>query len=719
MSFRDLDIKIRYRSNEHDFPRDFFIPVLQETAIYKRSVGYFSTSALIDLSTGLFAMAERGGKVQLICSPKLSPEDIQAIDLGYRTREEVIIDALEISLTSPLNFFEEERLNLIANMIASGMLEMRLAFMTTDTGINIYHEKIAVYIDSDGNRISFTGSMNESSNGFEENFESIYTFCSWKDSSQVAAVNEAERDFDNNWIDNTKKLKIVPFPDVIIEKLLTFHKSSVDYTTDEREYNYKSYLKKNSKFHLPNHVKLRDYQNAANSEWFKQHCKGIYSMCTGAGKTFTSLAAMVQLAEQLNDRLAVFIVCPYIHLVSQWEEDVIEWAPIPIIAHSKSTTPHWENRLKQACRRFRKEGFPFVCITTNDTFSGPKVQPYVSKLTEEDNILFIVDEAHNFGSETLSSIMPNQFKYRIALSATIERHMDKAGTERLFRFFGDEVINYGLEDAIRDKALVPYDYFPIPVYLKDDELRTYQQLTRDLKKYLIQKNGKIRVSESGKFIVYRRTRLLAGAKAKVGLLMEMMKDYRDKKNILVYCGATMSEDEDSGEEARQIDLVTQKLKSEYGMSVQRFTAEENLKERQSIKEYFQDGLYQVITAIKCLDEGVNIPGIQTAFIMSSSRNPKEFIQRRGRLLRRSEGKKKAVIYDFVTLPRDLDDVFPVNFEEDKSIILGELARINEFGKLATNREEAESLMSRIMSSYGVYIDIEEEIKKAEDYYGDE
>lgn len=513
--------------------------------------------------------------------------------------------------------------------------------------------------------------------------------------------------------------KVVPFPDIIIDKLLNFRKSTVDYTTDEREYGYKSYIKKNAKFHMPDYVKMRGYQDTANDQWFKQHCKGIYSMCTGAGKTFTALAAMVRLAEQLNDKLAVFIVCPYIHLVSQWEEDVIEWAPIPIIAHSKSTTPRWEDRLKQACRRFRKEGAPFVCITTNDTFSGPKVQPYVTKFTEDDNILFIVDEAHNFGSETLSSIMPEQFKYRIALSATIERHMDRAGTARLFRFFGDEVINYGLEDAIRDKALVPYDYFPIPVYLQNDELNTYQQLTRELKKYLIQKNGKLRVSEAGKFIVYQRTRLLAGARGKVALLMELMGDYRDKKNILVYCGATMAEDEDSGEESRQIDLVTQKLRSEYGMSVQRFTAEEDLKERQNIKEYFQDGLYQVITAIKCLDEGVNIPGIQTAFILSSSRNPKEFIQRRGRLLRRSEGKNKAVIYDFVTLPRDLDDVLPTNYNEDKSIILGELARINEFGKLASNREKAEELMTHIMDSYGVYIDIEEETKKAEDYYGDE
>lgn len=719
MSFRDLDIKIRYRSNEHDFPRDFFIPVLKETVCYKRSVGYFSTSALIDLSTGLFDMAKRGGKVQIICSPKLSAEDIQAIDLGYKTREEVIIGALEVNLTSPLNLFEEERLNLIANMIASGMLEIKLAFMSTDTGINIYHEKIAIYIDSEGNRISFAGSMNESNNGFEDNFESIYTFCSWKDGSQIDAVAEAERDFDNNWIDNTKKLKVIPFPELMVEKLLAFRKSAVDFSIDEREFNYKTYLKKATKFHIPDYVKMREYQKLAVDEWFKQDCQGIFSMCTGAGKTFTALAATARLAEQLNDKLAVFIVCPYIHLVSQWEEDVIEWAPIPIIAHSKSTTPHWEDRLKQACRRFRKEGAPFVCITTNDTFSGPKIQPYLSKFTRDDNILFIVDEAHNFGSESLSSIMPEQFKYRIALSATIERHMDKAGTERLFRFFGKEVINYGLAEAIQDKALVPYDYFPIPVYLQDDELQTYQQLTKELKKYLIQKNGKLRVSEAGKFIVYRRTRLLAGAREKVNLLLQLIQKYKDQRNILVYCGATMAEDETTGQESRQIDLVTQKLRCDYGISVQRFTAEEDLKERQNIKEYFKDGLYQVITAIKCLDEGVNIPGIQTAFILSSSRNPKEFIQRRGRLLRRSEGKVKAIIYDFVTLPRDLDNVLPMNYDEDKSIVLGEMARIHEFGRLASNREEAEALMARIMDSYGVYIDIEEETQKAEDYYGDE
>jgi superfamily II DNA or RNA helicase len=193
---------------------------------------------------------------------------------------------------------------------------------------------------------------------------------------------------------------------------------------------------------------------------------------------------------------------------------------------------------------------------------------------------------------------------------------------------------------------------------------------------------------------------------------------KNDNNILIYCGATSVEDEDTGEELRQIDLVTSKLSTEYGMSVKRFTAEEDLVERQNIKKYFSQGMYQAITAIKCLDEGVNIPGIKTAFILSSSRNPKEFIQRRGRLLRKCEGKDKAVIYDFVTLPRDLDNVRYGDFESDKTIVVGELARVNEFGKIADNSEKADSLINRVMESYDTYFDIEEEMKIMEDYYGE-
>ena len=181
MSFLDLNIALRYRSNEHDFPCDFLIPVLRQSVIYKRAVGFFSTSSLVDLSRGLFDMAERGGTVQLVCSPRLSEEDIKAINLGYRKRDEVIAACLQESLIAPINEFEEERLNLVATMISRGMLEIQLAFMETDTGINIYHEKMSVFIDDEGNRVAYSGSLNETDAAFCHNFESIFTFCSWKD----------------------------------------------------------------------------------------------------------------------------------------------------------------------------------------------------------------------------------------------------------------------------------------------------------------------------------------------------------------------------------------------------------------------------------------------------------------------------------------------------------------------------------------------------------
>ncbi len=718
MSFTELDIQIRYRSNKHDFPRDFLIPVLKQTVLYKRSVGYFSTSSLLELSTGLFGMAKKNGKIQIICSPKLSLEDIQAIDFGYKTKHEVIVEALNINLTSPLDHFEEERLNLVATMIASGMLEIKLAFMETASGINIYHEKIACYIDDMGNRICYTGSMNETENGLDGNFESIYTFCSWKDKSQQEGALTTEGDFNEMWEDHTEKLKIIPFPKIILDRLLTYKKNSVDYEVDEKEYSYQYYLKKDAKFRVPEGTEMRAYQSEAVASWFKQGCRGIFSMCTGAGKTFTALDCTVELAEKLREKLAIFIVCPFIHLVSQWEEDVFDWGFSPIIAHSKSTTKAWEDRIQRSVRRFKRDGTPFICITTNDTFAGPKIQPLVKKFDSEDAVLFIVDEAHNFGSDSLSVVMPENFKYRIALSATIKRHMDKVGTNKLFSFFGNECIQYGLEQAITDQALVPYDYHPIPVYLEEDELEEYNTISRDLKRYLKKENGKLKLSEAGKFLVFKRTRLLAGARQKVPILMELLEPYKTKTNILVYCGATMVEDEDDGVEMRQIDLVTQKMRNELGMSVQRFTAEEGLNERQHIKHYFQDGQYQVLTAIKCLDEGVNIPGIETAFIMSSSRNPKEFIQRRGRLLRRSPRKDKAVIFDFVTLPRNLHDAMPQDYEADRAILLGELARINEFGRLSLNRGEAEALITDIMEAYDMYIDIDEEVQRMEDYFGD-
>ena len=716
MGFSDLTIELRYRTEEHSFSRDFLIPVLQESVMYKRAVGFFSSTALIELSVGLFEMAKSGGRIELIASPKLSDEDIEAIRFGYKTREQAMVEALEVSIIDPLDQFEEERLNLVATLIANGVLELKLAFMENDTYHNMYHEKIAVFQDGDGNRISYTGSANASANSYCDNFESIYVFCDWKDSTHKEFVDITENDFDRMWGNVTEKIQVIPFPKVILKKLERFKKDSIDYQTDEKQFHYHKFVEELKPFRIPHEVKLRKIQKEAISNWFNQSCRGIFSMCTGAGKSYTALACMVDLAQKLNNQLAVFIVCPQVHLVGQWEEDELNWGPLPIIAHSQSKNRRWNEELIRAYKRFRNNGESFVCITTNDTFSGNYISEIISRIKDEQNVLLIIDEAHNFGAESLVKCLPDNIKYRIGLSATIERYGDEQGTRLLFDYFGGKCIVYDVDQAIADGVLTKYRYYPVPVYLDSDELYEYQNLTEKLKKFLVEEDGKVKISKDGELLLFKRARLLAGARNKPELLISLLKKYQQEGHILVYCGATTMEKEETGELERQIDGVTEKIRQELHMAVHRFTAEENLRERQEIKEFFSDGLYQVVTAIKCLDEGVNIPSIRTAFIMASTRNPREFIQRRGRLLRKSFDKDYAEIYDFITLPRELSCVEYGDYEKDRTILLGEMARINEFGKLSDNPAQADRMMNQIMQAYDVYIDIEKEIKMLEEEY---
>lgn len=717
MLFNELEIGIKYRSNVNNIPNDFLIPVLKNAKLYKRAVGYFSTSALIDLSVGIFKMAQIGGKIQIVCSPRLSTEDLEAINLGYKTKEKVLTEALDISLTNPITEFEKKRLNLIATLIANGMLEVKLAFMETSTGVNLYHEKIAVIYDEVGNRISFTGSMNETDNGFVENFESIYVFCDWKN-DQKQFVDEADVDFDLLWNNTTEKIKVIDFPQVIINKLKGYQNTDINYNTDFEQYDVSSFIKKGV-ITIPNDVELLDYQIEAITSWKQQSYRGIYDMATGTGKSFTALGSIVNLSKCVGDKLATFIVCPYIHLVGQWEEDVVKWGINPIIAHSQSPDKKWDQHLIGAYKHFRSTGKSFICITTNATFSGEKVQKIMNNVTSDMNMLLIIDEAHNFGASHLSKFLNNNIKYRLALSATIERYMDKKGTQKLFNFFGERCIYYPLEQAIKEgKTLVEYEYHLVYAFLSPDELKEYSNLTKQLKKFIIQENGKTKFSDSGKMILFKRSRILAGAEEKIKILSQELKKIKNEKFILVYCGATGDINDETGSMEKQIQTVGKMIEHEVNMRVHKFTAEEDAEERIIIKKCFADGLYQVLTAIKCLDEGVNIPNIQTAFILSSSRNPKQFIQRRGRLLRKAKGKKKAIIYDFVTLPRRFNEINYGDFEEDKSIIIGELARINEFGSLALNKIDADNVIDEIQEAYGVSIDIDEEIKRLEEEFNE-
>ncbi len=724
MSLKNVPLKNEYRSLIDNVIQDFYIPLLQEATVYKRAVGFFSSSSLVEITKGIAAMAQSGGKIQIVASPYLSAEDIEAIKRGYEERNRIIEKAVLREITGEkLDYFSMQRLNLLACLIADGVLDIRIAFTDSGSGIGMYHEKMGIIEDRDGNVVAFSGSMNESATAMSVNYEAIDVFRSWGDENEAERVALKKNAFSSIWNDSEPNIKVVEFPSVaqtIIEK---YKRAPANYSVDAEQFTRinrgndlplpeRKDMQSAVGARIPDEIHLHDYQEEAIAAWVGENYRGIFDMATGTGKTYTGLGAIAKLSEDLSDRLAVIIVCPYQHLVEQWVEDIVRFNIKPIVGYSSSPQKDWKNRLSKAVRdqklRSDKSFFCFVC--TNATFTNSFVQEQIGKI--KSPVLLVVDEAHNFGAASYARLLDDRFTYRLALSATLERHRDEEGTQLLYSFFGKKCIEYPLSRAIEEGKLTPYKYYPIVVHLEESELSQYEQLSYEMSKCIIKdKNGKYKLNKHGEILALRRARIVAGASEKLGALRQEILPYVHDNNILVYCGATnvLVENADytssDPDDIRQIDAVTNILGNELGMSVAQFTSRENIEVRTMIKEQFQRGdRLQAIVAIKCLDEGVNIPGIRTAFILASTTNPKEYIQRRGRVLRKAPNKPFSVIYDFVTLPRPLDAVSSLTTEQaqrDLALVKNELARIKEFGRLSQNSMDANNLIWDIQDAYHI------------------
>lgn len=725
MSLQDIEIKDEYRSLIDNVAKDFYIPLLKVAISYKRAVGFFSSSALVEISKGIAGLIQNGGKIQLVASPYLSDDDVEAMRKGYELRESIVEKALLRELKDVTDSFEKDRLNLLANLIADGVLDIKIALTEKNGEFGMYHEKMGIISDLQGNKVAFSGSMNESATAMMINYEAIDVFCSWNGDTQ--RVSAKENAFESIWNNVEPNIRTIYFPkvsDMIIEK---YKRNASNYNIDEEELYTSKVCEETPRYvgaNIPNHIKLHDYQISAIDKWEENNYRGIFDMATGTGKTYTGLGAVARLSNALSHKLSVFIVCPYQHLVEQWVEDIEAFGMHPIIGYSASSQKNWKNLLEDAIldQKLRVCNKEFFCfISTNATFASTYVQNQIVRL--KGNVLLVVDEAHNFGAEYLSKTLSEKFKYRLALSATINRHNDEEGTEKLFNYFGDKCIEYTLERAIEEKKLTRYKYYPIITSLNEPELEKYTQLSYEIGKCVIKgKNGKARLSERGKILALARARLVAGAEDKIIKLEEYIQSYVDDNHILVYCGATtmlaenqeMSSTDD--EDIRQIDLVTDLLGNRLNMKVSQFTSKEDAREREILKNEFSAGNnLQALIAIKCLDEGVNIPKIKIAFILASTTNPKEYIQRRGRVLRLAPGKDYAVIYDFIALPRQLDTVTSITgavMKRELSLVKNELCRAQEFARLSMNMAEAEKVIYEIKEAYCIeesYITYQEDL----------
>lgn len=708
MSFKDLSIKNEYRSFNDNIVKDFYIPVLGEAILYQRAVGFFSSSALVMLANGIEGLIKNGGRIEIVASPRLSKEDVDEISRGYELRK-VIEQALLRELDAlPV---ECETLSYVASLVATGKLDIKIAFLSSHKEIAMYHEKMGLMTDGDGNVIAFSGSMNESENAFSMNYEAFDVFCSWTEDKK--RVQKKQLAFQAIWEDYEPGIQTIEFPDVVCRKLYSYNQELAGrYPEVSEQENFNAHPE--GAMYLPVHFHARPYQENAVVEWKKHGYRGIFDMATGTGKTLTALLGLWQLFTDNQERLAIIITCPYQHLVDQWVEDIETFGIRPIIGYSDSPQKKWKKNLEQAVRSFRLGVLNFFCfITTNASFVTKKVQEQMGLLGADT--VYVVDEAHNMGAGYYRKYLPENIGYRLALSATLERYQDEAGTAALSSYFGEKCITYSLKEAIRSGMLTRYYYYPILTYFDRDELDDYLGLTVQISQAMKKKNGKMVLSEYAKQLLMRRSKIIAGAKGKLPELKRQMEPHISEKHILIYCGsATIKENEDDEFGRRQIDLVSEMLGNDLGMRVGRFTSRENIKERAQIRDAFSKGdLLQALVAIKCLDEGVNIPNIQTVFILASSTNPKEYIQRRGRVLRKALGKDYAVIYDFVTLP------FPVNeigtqsepvIHATKGLIKRELIRMLDFAELAENPSKTFDLVYELKHGFNIQ---EEELKREE------
>jgi DNA phosphorothioation system restriction enzyme len=452
--------------------------------------------------------------------------------------------------------------------------------------------------------------------------------------------------------------------------------------------------------HMPSWLILRSYQTQAITNWFKSNGRGTLKMATGSGKTITALSIACELYKQIKLRV-LLVVCPYRHLVTQWARECEKFNLQPILAFE--SVNNWQNHLSTQLYNIHSETQEFLTIiTTNSTLITDSFQSQLRYLPERT--LIIGDEAHNLGASRIEESLPRHVGLRLGLSATPERYYDEDGTQSLFDYFGAVIKpEFTLKDAIEQGALVHYLYYPVFVELTETESIAYSKITKKIGRKLLFKGKEasnltnIENHEDITNLLMQRARLVGAAENKLNALRELMQRRRETTHTLFYC----SDGSPQGEgkyDLSQLKAVTQILGVELNYRVTTYIANTPLSERETLRRQFESGELQGLVAIKCLDEGVDIPAIQTAVILSSSTNPRQFIQRRGRVLRPHPGKQRATVFDMIVLPPDLDRN---TLEVERNLLRKELKRFIEFADLADNAGEARIKLLELQKRYGL------------------
>ncbi len=670
---KKIKFKPIYRTHKDSIDQDFYVPCFSESMKLDRAAGFFSLHSLALSIVGIIRFIRKGGKINIICSPDLSYQDAELIDACTSLGKEHVTRTLIETITKgQLSDEEISQLDVICNMIAEGKMTIKIAYQP----LGIFHEKFGMFVDEENNIVYFNGSLNETKRAYIYNQESIRVNYSWQDYNIKLFIENEQKYFDRLWNNKEDNIIVIDFPKAVEKELLNCYKRSENLNAAIDKY-IKSHAVKKKKT-------LYSYQQEAIKQFCDNNYQHFYEMATGTGKTFTAIKTIEALKNKKPEKKLVVIIVPQIDLQNQWAEALLEEGYKKIYLFGGDGGP-FDKTIAEATIDFFNEEDDVICIAIYDTFFAKMI----SKINTTKPIFIIVDEAHNLTQGNLASLKNLNPLYKLGLSATIQRFSEEE-SQAIARFFtpGD-TFYYGIEDAIENEFLSKYEYHPIFVYLTKEENEKFQLKSKLL---AVELNKDSRDQEQIDKLRRERSLILKQASNKLLKLGELLSSGNNFVNSVVYCGQGNDTEGD-----RIIDSVTTILNNNH-LVVSQFTS--RTQDRKRVLREFEQGFFDTLVAIRCFDEGVDVPKLDKIYIMASDSALRQTVQRRGRVLRKCKesGKTIAYIYDMLVLPALEEGTYG-----NDGILKIELSRAMEYNRLALNKQENESIFSNIENKYHLTI----------------
>jgi superfamily II DNA or RNA helicase len=724
----DWSIDRDYKTGSENEPLQFYLDGLANSNEFSLLLGYFSSSAINLLSVGFATFISKGGKMRMVINHLLSAKDKEAISRVEDNPNEIrVFDLTDIvSLGRVLDEYDTHFFECLAYLIAEKRIEIKV--IKPKNGKGIAHYKSGVFSDGQ-DYVGYKASCNFTLYGLSENLEELEAFLSWENGRSNKLIKKQLKLIDDYFAEKDEDVEYIPVGNIEVVLKDKFGKKDINelLVQEEQLLRKKQSLISNPKLKkiitkLFSEIELirrtprfpysegpREYQIIAYNSWVANNYQGMFAMATGTGKTITSLNCLLNEYKKTGIYRAIITV-PTTALVEQWKKECAKFNFKNVI--TVSSKENWDKNLAFFNTASKLIDTSYIVIVTYASLPRPKFQSYFTQLPK-DTIL-IADETHNLGSQGLLRLLPNiHLEKRIGLSATPHRKFDDAGNQSIQEFFNDEppyIVSYSMEEALNIGWLCKYTYCPHIIRLTDQEMERYKELSLQLLRMGMFDNstGEFKSTPQIEMKLLERKRIIHKAANKLEAFKAILRSEFDKRKNLKYTlvyvpeGIESNFDEtdysvETDDENRLINEYTKAVsQTDDSIMVKQFTA--NSANREEILKNFEESKIHALTSMKCLDEGVDVPRSELAIFCASTGNPRQFIQRRGRVLRLHKDKIHATIHDLVVVPEVSDES---TFEMEKGLVKKELERVVDFANLAMNKTDTYETLKNILDYYNL------------------